>query len=70
MVELSVNIGNLHLKNPVMTASGCSGFGEELLDFYDVSRIGAILLKGITLNNRDGNKVPRSDYRTRGWTIS
>jgi dihydroorotate dehydrogenase (NAD+) catalytic subunit len=59
MVELSVNIGNLHLKNPVMTASGCSGFGEELLDFYDVSRIGAILLKGITLNNRDGNKVPR-----------
>jgi dihydroorotate dehydrogenase (NAD+) catalytic subunit len=59
MVDLSVNIGNLHLKNPVMTASGCSGFGEELLDFYDVSKLGAILLKGITLKNRDGNKYPR-----------
>jgi dihydroorotate dehydrogenase (NAD+) catalytic subunit len=59
MVDLSVKIGNLHLKNPVMTASGCSGFGEELLDFYDVSNLGAILLKGITLNNRDGNKYPR-----------
>ena len=59
MVDLSVKIGNLHLKNPVMTASGCSGFGEELLDFYDVSNIGAILLKGITLRNRDGNQYPR-----------
>jgi dihydroorotate dehydrogenase (NAD+) catalytic subunit len=59
MVDLSVKIGNLHLKNPVMTASGCSGYGEELLDFYDVSKIGAILLKGITLKNRDGNKYPR-----------
>jgi dihydroorotate dehydrogenase (NAD+) catalytic subunit len=59
MVDLSVKIGSLHLKNPVMTASGCSGFGEELLDFYDVSNLGAILLKGITLKNRDGNKYPR-----------
>jgi dihydroorotate dehydrogenase (NAD+) catalytic subunit len=59
MVDLSVKIGNLHLKNPVMTASGCSGFGEELTDFYDVSKLGAILLKGITLKNRDGNKYPR-----------
>jgi dihydroorotate dehydrogenase (NAD+) catalytic subunit len=59
MVDLSVKIGTLLLKNPVMTASGCSGFGEELTDFYDVSRLGAILLKGITLKNRDGNRYPR-----------
>ena len=59
MVNLSVNIKELFLKNPVMTASGCSGFGEELNDFFDVSRLGAILLKGITPKNRDGNLYPR-----------
>jgi len=59
MVNLSVNIKDLYLKNPVMTASGCSGFGEELNDFFDVSRLGAILLKGITPRNRDGNLYPR-----------
>jgi dihydroorotate dehydrogenase (NAD+) catalytic subunit len=48
MVNLSVNIKDLYLKNPVMTASGCSGFGEELNDFFDVSRLGRSLLKGIT----------------------
>ncbi|GAP70370.1 dihydroorotate dehydrogenase (subfamily 1) family protein [Bacteroidales bacterium 6E] len=59
MVNLSVDIKGLALKNPVMTASGCSGFGEELTDFYDVSELGGILLKGITLRNRDGNPYPR-----------
>lgn len=59
MVNLSVNIKGLTLKNPVMTASGCSGFGEELTDFFDVSQVGGILLKGITLKNRDGNPYPR-----------
>lgn len=59
MVNLSVNIKDLYLKNPVMTASGCSGFGEEINDFYDISRLGAILLKGITPRNRDGNAYPR-----------
>jgi dihydroorotate dehydrogenase (NAD+) catalytic subunit len=59
MVDLSINIGDLYLKNPVMTASGTSGFAEELNDFYDVSLLGAILLKGITLKNRDGNAYPR-----------
>lgn len=59
MVNLKVNIKDLALKNPVMTASGCSGFGQELADFYDVSQLGAILLKGITLHNRDGNLYPR-----------
>jgi dihydroorotate dehydrogenase (NAD+) catalytic subunit len=59
MVDLSVRIRDLKFKNPVMTASGTSGFAEELNDFYDVSKLGAILLKGTTLNNRDGNAYPR-----------
>ncbi len=59
MVDLNVKIHDLELKNPVMTASGTSGFAEELTDFYDVSQLGAILLKGTTLHNRDGNAYPR-----------
>ena len=59
MVNLNVKINNLDFKNPVMTASGTSGFAEELNDFYDVSKLGAVLLKGITLKNRDGNAYPR-----------
>lgn len=59
MVDLNVKIHNLELKNPVMTASGTSGFAQELTDFYDVSKLGAILLKGTTLKNRDGNPYPR-----------
>jgi dihydroorotate dehydrogenase (NAD+) catalytic subunit len=59
MVDLSTKIKDLDLKNPVMTASGTSGFAEELNDFYDVSKLAAILLKGITLKNRDGNAYPR-----------
>ena len=59
MVDLSINIHDLKLKNPVMTASGTSGFAEELNEFYDVSQLGAVLLKGLTLKNRDGNAYPR-----------
>lgn len=59
MADLKVNIHELLLKNPVMTASGTSGFAEELNDFYDVSQLGAVLLKGTTLKNRDGNLYPR-----------
>lgn len=59
MVDLRVKIGDLEFKNPVMTASGTSGFAEELTDFYDVSKLGGILLKGTTLKNRDGNAYPR-----------
>jgi dihydroorotate dehydrogenase (NAD+) catalytic subunit len=59
MADLSVKIKELDFKNPVMTASGTSGFAEELNDFYDVSKLGAVLLKGITLKNRDGNAYPR-----------
>lgn len=59
MVNLAVTIGGVRLKNPVLTASGCSGFGMELSDFYDPSLLGGILLKGITPRNRDGNPYPR-----------
>lgn len=59
MVDLNVKIHDLELKNPVMTASGTSGFAEELTDFYDVGQLGAVLLKGTTLKNRDGNPYPR-----------
>jgi len=59
MVDLSVKIHDLNLKNPVMAASGTCGFGEELADFYDVSLLGGIFLKGTTLKNRDGNPYPR-----------
>lgn len=59
MADLKVKIHQLELKNPVMTASGTSGFAHELTDFYDVGQLGAVLLKGTTLKNRDGNAYPR-----------
>lgn len=59
MADLKVNIGNLELKNPVTTASGTYGYGEEYGDFMDVNRLGAIFTKGITLENREGNPYPR-----------
>lgn len=59
MVDLGISIHDLKLKNPVMTASGTSGFAEELNEFYNVSQLGAVLLKGLTLKNRDGNAYPR-----------
>ena len=46
MAELNVNIGNLQLKNPVMTASGTFGYGIEYSDFMDISRLGGIFLSG------------------------
>ena len=59
MADLNVNIGDLKLKNPVMTASGTFGYGEEFADFIDLSRIGAIIVKGTTLHKREGNPYPR-----------
>jgi dihydroorotate dehydrogenase (NAD+) catalytic subunit len=59
MADLNVNIGALQLKNPVMTASGTFGYGEEFADFVDLSRIGGIIVKGTTLNRREGNPYPR-----------
>ncbi|HOK36909.1 MAG TPA: dihydroorotate dehydrogenase [Paludibacteraceae bacterium] len=59
MVKLNVDIGKLQLKNPVMTASGTFGYGIEYADFLDLSRIGSIIVKSITLRNREGNPYPR-----------
>ncbi|MBN1180944.1 MAG: dihydroorotate dehydrogenase [Bacteroidales bacterium] len=59
MVDLSVKIGNLVLKNPVMTASGTFGFGEEFADFFDIGQLGGIVVKGTTGSKREGNPYPR-----------
>ena len=59
MAELNVNIGNLQLKNPVMTASGTFGYGIEYSDFMDISRLGGIFVKGTTIQPREGNLYPR-----------
>ncbi|MGL4992663.1 MAG: dihydroorotate dehydrogenase [Bacteroidales bacterium] len=59
MVDLSVNIGKLELKNPVLTASGTFGYGEEFCDFIDLNRLGGYLVKGTTLHHREGNPYPR-----------
>jgi dihydroorotate dehydrogenase (NAD+) catalytic subunit len=59
MVNLSVNLNGLQLKNPVITASGTFGYGEEYNDFFDVSLLGGIVVKGTTLNHREGNDYPR-----------
>ena len=59
MADLNVNIGELKMKNPVMTASGTFGYGEEFSDFIDIARIGGIIVKGTTLHKREGNPYPR-----------
>lgn len=59
MVDLRVDIGGIELKNPVATASGTFGFGEEFADFIDLNRLGGIFVKGLTLKNREGNDYPR-----------
>ena len=59
MVNLEVNIAGVKFKNPVTTASGTFGFGEEFADFIDLSKLGGIFVKGLTLKNREGNDYPR-----------
>jgi dihydroorotate dehydrogenase (NAD+) catalytic subunit len=59
MVNLGVQIGNLKFKNPVITASGTFGYGSEFDDFIDVSKLGGIILKGTTMEPREGNPYPR-----------
>lgn len=59
MVDLSVKIGNLVLKNPVMTASGTFGYGEEYSDFMNLNSLGGIIVKGTTSSPREGNPYPR-----------
>lgn len=58
-MNLGIKIHELDLKNPVMTASGTCGFGEEIADFIDLSVLGGIVVKGTTLKPREGNAYPR-----------
>jgi dihydroorotate dehydrogenase (NAD+) catalytic subunit len=58
-VDLTVSIGSLKLNNPVMTASGTFGYGEEYSDFVDLNILGAIVVKGISLEPMEGNPAPR-----------
>lgn len=57
--DLSVQLGPLRLKNPVMVASGTFGYGREYADFVDVEQLGAVVVKGISLQPRSGNPPPR-----------
>lgn len=66
MANLSVNIGNLNLKNPVMTASGTFGYGIEFQDFVPLEQIGGIVVKGTTLLHREGNPYPRMAETAQG----
>ena len=59
MADLHVNLGNLELKNPVMTASGTFGYGLEFQDFVPLDELGGIIVKGTTLHPREGNDYPR-----------
>ncbi len=59
MARLNVKISNLELKNPVMTASGTFGYGLEFADLMPIDGIGGIIVKGTTLNPREGNDYPR-----------
>jgi len=58
-MDLNVDIGKLRLKNPVMTASGTFGYGEEYKEFVDLNNLGAVVVKGISLNPMEGNPSPR-----------
>ena len=57
--RLEVEVGGIRMKNPVMTASGTFGYGEEFSPFIDLDKLGAIVLKGISLKPKRGNPPPR-----------
>jgi dihydroorotate dehydrogenase (NAD+) catalytic subunit len=59
MTDLAININGLVFKNPVLTASGTYGYGEEFADFVDLNRLGGIIVKGTTGRHREGNPYPR-----------
>lgn len=59
MKNLEVNLGPLRLKNPVLAASGTFGFGEEYASFFELEKLGAVIVKGLTLRPRQGNPPPR-----------
>src|SRR6266545_972813 len=57
--DMSVEIAGIRMRNPVMTASGTFGYGEEFSDYVDLEQIGAIITKGLSLKPRAGNPTPR-----------
>lgn len=59
IMDLSVSLPGLELKNPIMPASGCFGFGREYSEFYDLSSLGAVIMKAATGEKRKGNPTPR-----------
>jgi dihydroorotate dehydrogenase (NAD+) catalytic subunit len=59
VINLSVNIAGINLKNPVMVASGTFGYGEEYVPYVDLNIIGAIVVKGLSITPREGNPPPR-----------
>jgi dihydroorotate dehydrogenase (NAD+) catalytic subunit len=65
-MNLTVNIGSLKLQNPVMVASGTFGYAKEMLPVFDLSQIGAIIPKTVTITPREGNKPPRTVETTAG----
>ena len=70
MVDLSVQIGSLQLKNPIMTASGTFGYGTEYMQYFDVNKLGGIITKTVTLEERPGNPLPRIAETTAGMLNS
>jgi dihydroorotate dehydrogenase (NAD+) catalytic subunit len=64
--QIAVHLGRLKLKNPVMTASGTFGYGEEYADYVDLNRLGAVVVKGLSLKPRLGNPPPRIMETTGG----
>src|SRR4029078_5823067 len=58
-MDLSVQIGSLTLKNPLIAASGCFGYGVEYADTFDISTLGGIATKGLFLAEREGHPPPR-----------
>lgn len=59
ILDLTTKIGKLKLKNPVMTASGTFGYGDEYAEFVDLNRLGAVVVKGLSLKPKQGNPPPR-----------
>ena len=59
-IDLSVTLAGMTMKNPVVVASGTFGFGREYSQFFDLSELGGICAKGLTLHRREGNPAPAS----------
>ena len=70
MADLSVKIGSLTLKNPVIAASGCFGYGLEYASAVDISALGGVAVKGLFLNEREGHAPPRIVETPAGMPVS